>query len=212
MKRRRRSYQEIFLDKLAELSDNEPKLIGNGALRKELGWDQSSYDRIKGELKAANAIISGRGHGGTVALAKAPGTRALSAFISYAHADAEFKVELVKHLKPLETLGLIDQWHDGKIKPGDEINSTISEKLKSADILLLVISIDFLNSSYCIEVELEEALRRHKDGSAKIVPIIARSCLWKEMSFGQFLALPKDGKAASSWADRDEALTRAKTQ
>jgi hypothetical protein len=204
--RQRRTYQQIFLDTLGTLSNGEQKLVSNYSLRERLDWPQDLYNRIKSELKTKNAIILGRGHGGTVALANAPGTRVLSIFISYSHTDEPLKNELVKHLKPLERLGLVDQWHDRKIKAGDEIDATISAHLKSSDIILLVVSIDFLNSKYCFDIELEEAIRRHDAGEARVIPIIARSCLWTQMPFAKLLALPKDGKAISSWEHQDDAL------
>ena len=48
---------------------------------------------------------------------------------------------------------------------------------------------------------------RHAEGSAVVIPIILRSCLWQQTPFSKLQALPKDAKAISSWADRDEAFT-----
>ena len=61
----RHSYSQLFMDKLTELSEGQQKLIGNGALQVELGWDSSRYERIKGQLVDENAIIVGRGRGGS---------------------------------------------------------------------------------------------------------------------------------------------------
>src|SRR5207244_6532577 len=58
---------------------------------------------------------------------------------------------------------LIETWHDGKILGGDEWNKAISEQMQKASIILLLVSIDFINSYYCYEVELEEALELHED-------------------------------------------------
>jgi hypothetical protein len=70
--RKRRTYREIFIDTLTRLSNGEQKLIGNKALREELGWDEEGYNQLKRELKNEKKIIVGQGRGGTVALAKAP--------------------------------------------------------------------------------------------------------------------------------------------
>jgi hypothetical protein len=206
-KRIRRSYEQIFIDKLKELSGGEQKLVGNVSLRDTLEWPQDLYNRIKSELKAKNAIILGRGYGGTVALANAPGAKSLSLFISYSHADERFKIELIKHIKPLERLGLIDQWHDRKLKAGEQIDTVISSQLNKADIIMLLISVDFVNSEYCYEIEMEEAIRRHESGTARVIPIILRSCMWTQAPFGKLLALPKDGRAVTSWPTEDEAFT-----
>jgi hypothetical protein len=153
--RKRRTYREIFIDALTKLSNGEQKLVGNIALRQELGWDEDGYNQIKGELKNEKKIIVGQGRGGTVALAKAPGVKGLSLFISYAHSDEVVKSELAKHLKPLERIGLIAEWHDRKLKAGDEWDRVISDNLRKSDIILLLISVDFINSRYCFDIELE---------------------------------------------------------
>jgi hypothetical protein len=205
--RKRRTYREIFIDTLTELSNGEQKLIGNIALRQELGWDEDGYNQIKSELKNEKKIIVGQGRGGTVALAKAPGVKGLSLFVSYAHNDEGVKTELLKHLRPLERMGLIAEWHDRKLKAGEEWDRVISENLRKADIVLLLISVDFINSKYCFDVELEEALKMHEQGHARVIPVLVRKCLWSPMPFAKLQSLPKDGTAVNSWKDADEALT-----
>jgi len=117
------------------------------------------------------------------------------------------KSALVKHLEPLRHRKLIEEWHDRKITAGKEWDREISDQLSSADIILLLVSIDFINSKYCYDIEMERALERHQTGEARVVPIIMRSCLWQDAPFAKLQALPKDAKAVQAWADRDEALT-----
>src|SRR5580698_10077445 len=50
------------------------------------------------------------------------------------------------------------------------------------------------------------ALKRHAAGETRIVPIILRAVDWHSTPLGKLLALPKDGKAVTSWSKRDEAL------
>jgi len=206
----RRSYKQLFLDALKKLSEGEQRLIANQALREALEWDDAFYRRIKGELVTERQIIIGRGRGGSVGLAFAPGTappRALQVFISYSHQDEALKNELVKHLSPLKRLNLIDDWHDRKISAGDQWDTAIADALKDADIVLLLVSIDFINSRYCYDEEMEAALERERRGEVVVIPIIARNCMWKTTEFARLQATPTDGKAIASWADRDEALT-----
>jgi hypothetical protein len=200
----------MFLDALAELSDGEQKLVSNQALREKLGWDEPSYGRMKGDLVAENAIIVGRGRGGTVGLAAPPGERkpaALQMFVSYSHHDEPLKNDLVKHLEPLKRLNLIEAWHDRKISAGDKWEAAIGDALAKADIILLLISIDFINSKYCYDIEMETALERERKGEVVVIPVIARSCMWRSSEFARLQATPTDGKAISSWPDKDEALT-----
>jgi hypothetical protein len=70
----------------------------------------------------------------------------------------------------------------------------------------LHISIDFINSSYCYDIELERAVERHAAGEARVIPIILRPCMWHQTPFSKLQALPKDARAVSLWADRDEVL------
>ena len=182
------------------------KLVSNKALRESLGWEEQKYLRIKGDLSSRGEIINGRGYGGSVGLATAPGSKALKAFVSYSHEDEALKVELLKHLEPLRKLHIIETWHDRKIKAGDDWDKQVSANLEAADLILLIVSIDFINSSYCYDVELEKALERHASGSAVVVPIIARSCMWKTAPFASIQAVPKDGRPIALWTNRDEAL------
>lgn len=208
--RTRRTHKQLFIDELKKLSAGEQRLVGNQTLRDALRWEDTQYRRVKGELVSERQIIVGRGQGGSVGLASAPGVsppKALKAFISYSHQDETLKNELVKHLEPLRHLGLIDSWHDRKINAGDQWDKSISDALKTADIVLLLVSIDFINSKYCYDTELELALEREQQGEVVIVPIIARNCMWKNAKFARLQAVPADGKAIASWGDKDEALT-----
>ncbi len=139
-------------------------------------------------------------------LGSLPGTKGLTVFISYSHADESLKNDLVKHSEPLRRLGLIDAWHDRKPKPGDEWDKVISSNLKKAQIILILVSIDFINSKYCYDVELEEALDRHTNEEAKVIPIVLRICLWQHTPFAKLQSLPRDGRAVALWPDRDEAF------
>jgi hypothetical protein len=202
----RRTNAQLFMDKLAKLSGSEQKLVSNPSLREALGWNERRYSRIKAQLVGENRIIVGRGQGGSLALAGGRGNQALKVFVSYSHADEGLKNAVLSHLKPLERLNLIDQWHDRKLLAGDTWADGISSNLEKADIVLLLVSIDFINSKYCYDVELERALERHDEGSCRVVPIILRGCLWQHTPFAKLQALPRDGKPAVSWPDLDEAL------
>src|SRR5258708_7682501 len=81
-------------------------------------------------------------------------------FISYSHADEKLKESFLKHLKPLERMNLISSWHDRKLLAGDDWGAEISQNLEKADVVLLLVSIDFINSKYCYDIELDRALER----------------------------------------------------
>jgi hypothetical protein len=79
--------------------------------------------------------------------------------------------------------------------------------MKKADVILLLISIDFINSYYCYELELEDALELHDAKKARVIPIFLRNCLGIIRRLRKLEALPKDAKAVAAWDNRDEAWT-----
>jgi hypothetical protein len=81
-----------------------------------------------------------------------------TAFISYSHRDEAFRHELETHLAPLRRQGLLSVWHDRRIPAGDLLDETISENLENADLLLMLISADFVASEYCYTREMNRAL------------------------------------------------------
>jgi hypothetical protein len=84
--------------------------------------------------------------------------RPVSIFYSYSHVDGPIRDQLEKHLASLKRLGVIETWHDRQIGPGEEWKTEIDQHLKSADIILLLVSPDFIASNYCYEIEANEAL------------------------------------------------------
>ena len=133
-------------------------------------------------------------------------------FFSYSHNDENLRNELEKHLSLLRRQGVIDLWSDHRIGPGEDISHGIDQRLESADIILLLISPDFLDSDYCYEVEMKRAMERHERGEARVIPIILRPCDWHTAPFGGLKALPADGKPVTKHQTLDDAfldITRA---
>lgn len=128
---------------------------------------------------------------------------AVRLFYSYSHKDEDLRDQLETHLKILQRQGLIEGWHDRKIGAGDDLEQRIDENLERADIILLLISADFIASDYCYEKEMKLALERQKKGEAQVIPVIIRDCNWKTAPFKNLNALPTDGLAVTKWPDRD---------
>jgi hypothetical protein len=128
-------------------------------------------------------------------------------FFSYSHKDEVLRDELAAHLKLLERQAVIRGWHDRRIDAGGDWKQTIDEHLESAGIVLLLISANFLASDYCYDLEMKRALERRETGSAVVIPVILRPCDWTQAPFAKLQALPRDGKAVTSWLNRDEAWT-----
>lgn len=108
-------------------------------------------------------------------------------------------------MKLLQRQGLIAFWHDREIVAGEEWERAIDENLAAADIILLLVSADFIASDYCYKEELAQALKRHESGDARVIPVIIRDVNWGRAPFAKIQALPKDGKAVLKWRPRDSA-------
>ncbi|MDK3017032.1 toll/interleukin-1 receptor domain-containing protein [Pseudodonghicola flavimaris] len=127
-------------------------------------------------------------------------------FFSYSHKDESLRDMLQTHLAGLQHKGLIETWHDRRIGAGDEFENAIDQNLNDADIILLLVSSDFIGSKYCYDIEMRRAMERHEAREARVIPVILRHCDWHDLPFGKLMAAPRDGKAIKSWPDIDEAF------
>ena len=114
----------------------------------------------------------------------------IEVFLSYSHADEGHVKELLKHLDLLRRQGLIEPWYDRRIEAGAKLHTEIDARLNSADVVLLLVSPDFVSSDYCYEREMERALDRHRVGEATVMPVILRPCDWHSAPFGDLMAVP----------------------
>jgi hypothetical protein len=81
-------------------------------------------------------------------------------FYSYSHKDELFRDELETHLAIFKRRGLVEEGYDRKITPGHEWDSEIDDNISKADIILLLVSSDFIASDYCYGKELNTALTK----------------------------------------------------
>jgi internalin A len=131
---------------------------------------------------------------------------AVKLFVSYSHKDDRHREVLDSHLKVLKSTGLIDVWQDRRIDAGGEWRGEIDHAIEEADIMVLLVSADFLASGYCMDVELKRALERQASSQCRVVPVIVRDCAWKKSpALAALQALPKDGKPITKWPNRDTA-------
>jgi len=127
-------------------------------------------------------------------------------FISYAHKDEQIKEELTKHFSGLIRSKRIIAWNDRKILPGEEWDTAIRTALEEADIVICLISADFMASNYINDVEIGRTIKRHNQGLTKLIPILARPCDFVNSSLSHIQALPRDARPISIWENRDEAF------
>ncbi len=129
----------------------------------------------------------------------------LSIFISYSKKDRELKDELITHLSPLRRRNIVSNWDDRHIIGGELWDDTIKAKLKEADIILFLVSANFINTDYIWNHEIPLAEEQRKNGKARVIPIILKPCQWTKLDFAKQQALPAKGVAVSTFSDRDTA-------
>lgn len=127
-------------------------------------------------------------------------------FCSYSHKDQVFLDELRLHLSPLQRQGLISLWNDSDITPGTQWEDEIDKQLRKAQIILLLISPDFMASDYCYSVQLKQAIERHQRKEVRVIPIILRPTHWEVEPLKKLLALPKNAVPITLWENRDAAF------
>jgi hypothetical protein len=126
-------------------------------------------------------------------------------FISYAHEDARHRDAVLTQLANLRRLGRIETWSDLGIETGAEWERAIWENFKSSQIIVLLISADFINSDFCYGREFKAAMDAYRAGRVALVPVIVRACHRKGSPIDSLQCLFADKPV--SQCDPDEAWT-----
>lgn len=134
----------------------------------------------------------------------------IEVFLSYSHADSALKDMFVKQLNVLVREDNITLWTDDKIYGGRDWDKEINEKLVNADLIILLISENFIASNYCYNIELKEALRLERARKAVVIPVGLRSIAFERLEFSYLQMLPKHPTRppfVESWPNLAEAFT-----
>ncbi len=128
-------------------------------------------------------------------------------FYSYSEVDERYRVELEKSFSMLRRYDSLFEWNFRKIYAGKDWDKVIHEELLSSNIILFLVSRDFLASAYCHDIEVKLAMELHDDKKAIVVPIILRECDWKHSKslFKHLEVLPQSAIPISQWLDQDSA-------
>jgi len=126
-------------------------------------------------------------------------------FFSYSHKDENLRNELETHLATLRREGLIEAFHDRRIPAGAHLDDAIDAYLEEADVILCLVSPDFIDSEYCYSREMTRALEKDAAGEAKVIPVIVRHCDWPNTPLAKLRGTTRDNRPVKSWPDRDEA-------
>nr|CAA6825421.1 MAG: GTP-binding protein [uncultured Thiotrichaceae bacterium] len=132
----------------------------------------------------------------------------VKAFISYSRKDSEGLEKLISALAPAQHLGNLELWHDKAIDAGEEWEKTIFDELEQSDIVLCLISADFINSDFCNR-ELNKSLARHAKGLQRVIPVQWRSCNWDGLPIAGLQGLVNESIRSLPEHERDDAWTAA---
>lgn len=137
-------------------------------------------------------------------------TKRIKVFLLYAEEDAALKMDLETHLSLLHQKGLIDLWDEGKIVFYKNAETHIREHLEQAELILLLISANFLAPEVYgkYEQDLKAAYARQQEGKTQIIPVILRPCVWQLDLLQNLEPLPKGGYPVRSrhWDSYDLAF------
>jgi len=131
----------------------------------------------------------------------------INIFIAYSRQDTPYLQQLRVYLRPISRNKNIHIWYDGEIVPGTKWEESVKKHLYAADIILLMMSADALNSDFFYETEMRRALEQHESGKSIVIPIILSHCLWDEpeLKLVDLQALPQDAKPIKDWIHESKA-------
>jgi hypothetical protein len=133
-----------------------------------------------------------------------PAGQPVSLLISYSRKDQRLHAELLKYLEPLKREGLVARFLDPRNEPKAGWASNFDEQLQSAQLIVPLISMDFIASDDCYG-QMTRALQKRQDGEAWVIPVILRPSDWKTTPIADLVALPESGKPVTTWEDRHSA-------
>jgi len=96
-------------------------------------------------------------------------------FVSYSHANFKEMEELTKYLVGFVRNKEIESWTDLKLQSGVRVKEDILQNLEEADIVILLISQDFIASDFIYDNELQMAMQKKLTGRGEIVPVVLSS-------------------------------------
>lgn len=128
-------------------------------------------------------------------------------FVSYSEKDETLKRKLLLHLSPMKRQGIIESWDLQQIRAGDKRDEEILKHLDEANIILCLISPDFVASDYCYTQEMLRALEKQKLGEVEVIPILLRSVDWQKTPLRALQVIPRDHKSIADRYNKGKIFT-----
>lgn len=158
-------------------------------------------------LVAALMLVLSRRKGRDKPLSpKQAASKPIKIFYSYAEEDEKFHQQLEKNLSGLKRAGRIESWDARKIKAGDRVEEQIDQNLEQADIILLLISSDYMASDTLWSQQMQRAMQLRKERGTQVIPIYLRPCHVSDAPFEALESLPRNKQAISERENQDKAF------
>jgi hypothetical protein len=125
-------------------------------------------------------------------------------FISYSHNDADWLEKLKKYLLPLERDDRIKLWDDNEIKAGDKWKQEIDKSLNEAKAAVLLVTQDFLASTFISETELPELLSGAHERGVTILWIAVEHSTYKDTQLVDFQAVNDPDQPLASLQEQEQ--------
>lgn len=134
-----------------------------------------------------------------------------SIFVSYAHPDEKWLLELDAMLAPAVRDRTVKLWHDRNIKPGEMWQSEIAQQLAVARVGVLLVTKNFFDSKYIQDVELRYLLSAAKTNGVPLLWIAVDHCMYEHTPLKELQALNEPEKPWSHFrgASRQKAIKMA---
>jgi CHAT domain len=152
-----------------------------------------------------SSIGSEAGRRTTTVPATLPPIKPVALFVAYAHEDQKLLDQFMSRLNLLRNQGFIGECYESNVTHS-EGQAQILEHLNTAKVILLLTSVDFMNSGFIESSYMKRALVRYERGEAYVIPILLRSVSWEGTPFSQLPGLPGNNRAITSREDSDAAF------
>ncbi len=110
-------------------------------------------------------------------------------FISYSRRDKDYLDRLQDHLKPHVRAGGVFLWTDGSLQPVDRWKEVIERALETAQIAILLVSVNFLASDFVAEEEVPKLLAAAEERGVRILPVVLTPCSFRRSTLSHFQAI-----------------------
>lgn len=127
----------------------------------------------------------------------------LRVWLIYTNKDQSFCDELSHHLALLQNEGIIQYSHGLVIELGKNWQEESERQAAAADIVILLISADFLAANSMQRPDMQHIFSRQALGQLIVLPVILRPVEWQATALSRLDPLPPGGRPIVDWPTHD---------